>query len=133
MTRLLFVPDLNVLLWLDLSTLPEDLVEAVRRGEWKPPAPYAHLAGKLSAYWQEGLVIVTALPLQDGTTPGRPRVNRRQREIMRMLREGLTTRQMAMRLKVHPRTVYAHIAALKRVFGAATRAELADKGRALER
>jgi DNA-binding CsgD family transcriptional regulator len=133
MTRLLFIPNPNTLLWLDQAETPGELVSAVIRGEWKPPAPYAALAGKLAAYWQEGLVIATALPLNSDQVETRPRLSRRSREILKGLLDGLTTRQMALRMGVHPRTIYNHIAQLKRQLGVASRAELAVKARDLLR
>jgi hypothetical protein len=82
MTRLLFIPNPHTLLWLDQVETPAELVNAVMRGEWKPPAPYSHLTGKLTAYWQEGLVITTALPLNSNPEDSRPRFSRRNREII---------------------------------------------------
>lgn len=129
MTRLLFIPNPHTLLWLDQVETPGELVESISRGVWKPPAPYTHLTGKLAAYWQEGLVIATAVPLNSNPADSRPRISRRSREILKGLVDGLTTRQMALRLGVHPRTVYNHIAQLKRILAAGTRAELAGKAR----
>jgi DNA-binding CsgD family transcriptional regulator len=131
MTRLLFIPNPHTLLWLDQAETPEELVNAVKQGEWKPPAPYAYLTGKLAAYWQEGLVIVTGMPLNTDPAESRPRFSRRNREILTGLLDGLTTRQIALRLGVHPRTIYNHIAQLKHRLGAGTRAELAAKARDL--
>jgi DNA-binding CsgD family transcriptional regulator len=131
MTRLLFIPNPHTLLWLDQAETPGELVNAVKQGKWKPPAPYANLTGKLAAYWQEGLVIATAVPLNTGSAESRPQISRRSREILKGLLDGLTTRQMALRLGVHPRTIYNHIAQLKHRLGAGTRAELAAKARDL--
>jgi DNA-binding CsgD family transcriptional regulator len=129
MTRLLFIPDPHTLLWLDPAEPPEDLFGAVLHGDWVPPAPYAHLAGKLKAYWQENLVIATAVPLYTQAAAPRPRLSRRSREILKGLIDGLTTRQIALRLGVQPRTIYYHIALLKQQLGAETRSELAAKAR----
>ena len=131
MTRLLFIPNPHTLLWLDQAETPGELVNAVIRGEWKPPAPYTHLTGKLAAYWQEDLVIATAVPLKSNPVEPLPRLNRRSREILTALLDGLTTRQIALRLGVQPRTIYNHIAQLKLQLGAGTRAELAGKARDL--
>jgi DNA-binding CsgD family transcriptional regulator len=132
MTRLLFVPDPNTLIWLDLTSDPAALVADIQLGVWLPPAPYTNLAGQLKVYWQEGLVIVSTLILfgQDETRP-RPILSRRQREILKGLMDGLTSRQMALRLGLRERMVFHHIAALKRLLGAGTRAELVVKGRDL--
>jgi len=131
MTRLLFIPNPHTLLWLDQTETPSELVRAVQQGEWKPPAPFTHLGGKLAVYWQEGLVIAAAVPLNAAPSAARPRLSRRSREILKGLLEGQTTRQMALRLGVQPRTVYNHIAHLKRSLGVESRIELALKARDL--
>jgi DNA-binding CsgD family transcriptional regulator len=132
-TRLLFIPNPNTLLWLDEVGTQGELVESIQHGTWKPPAPYTSLGGKLTVYWQEGLVIATAVPLQSNPAEARPRLNRRNREILKGLLAGLTTKQIAMRLGLHPRSIFNHIAALKKSYGAGTRAELAGKARDLFR
>lgn len=134
-TRLLFIPTPSTLLWLDSPDSPEEILHAVQAGAWMPPDPYKALSGGLTAYahagpeQSEALVIITALPPQHKSAPEEPRISRRGREILKMLQSGLTTRQMALRLGIHPRTIYVHIADLKRILGAQTRAELVAKAR----
>lgn len=125
MTRLLFIPDSHTLLWLELAASPEALVESILRGDWQPPPPYAHLKGKLAAYWQTDLVIATAVPLNSYPTARQPGLSRRSREILKGILDGLTTRQMALRLGIHPRTIYHHVSHLKNALGVSSRAELA--------
>lgn len=57
--------------------------------------------------------------------PGRraAELTRREHEVLGLLREGLTTREIAARLVVEPVTVRTHVAALLRKLGAASRAE----------
>jgi len=130
MTRLLFVPHPHTLLWLDLEGDPASLVDAILRGDWQPPAPYAALAGRLKAYWHEGLVIVSVLELNASAAPApRQELARRQREVLKCLADGLTSRQTALRLGISERTVFHHIASLKKILGAGTRAELIHKAR----
>ena len=130
MTRLLFVPNSHTLLWLDLPGTPSDLVDAILRGDWQPPPPYTGLAERLNAYWQGELVIVSyqALASNPPHTEQRP-LARRQAEILKGLVDGLTTSQIALRLKIAPRTVSYHVSRLKEIFGASTRAELIYKAR----
>jgi DNA-binding CsgD family transcriptional regulator len=58
-------------------------------------------------------------PEDDGALALSPR----QMQVLRGLAEGLTTKQIALRLGLSPRTVRFHAAALKERFGASTRAE----------
>ena len=44
-----------------------------------------------------------------------------------LLAHGLSNKEIAVRLKLHPRTVALHIAALKEVFGASSRAQSVQK------
>lgn len=130
MIHLLFVPNAHTLIWLDLNADPAELVDDILRGDWQPPAPYTALAGHLKAYWQEGLVIVSALKLySQADNPARPVLARRQREVLKGLVEGLTSRQIALRLGIQERTVFHHVASLKKLLNAGTRAELVYKAR----
>lgn len=130
MTRLLFVPDPHTLLWLDFDLPPKLLIEQVLRGEWQPPAPYDQLDRQLNAYWQEGLVIVSALAFHTAQIPSpNPLLSRRQVEILRCLQEGLSTSQIALRTGVAPRMVFYHIACLKKIYHATSRAELLRRAR----
>ena len=130
MTRLLFVPNPVTLLWLEESASPHELVDAILRGEWQPPSPYSNQAGRLNAYWQDGLVIVSTLTLNYSNKHGsNPRLSSRQRDVLKCLVKGLTTRQIARRLDISTRSVFYHIAELKRKFIAVTRSELIHKAR----
>jgi two-component system, NarL family, nitrate/nitrite response regulator NarL len=130
MTRLLFVPDPHTLLWLDFDLPPKQLIEQVLRGEWLPPAPFDQMKNPLNAYWQEGLVIISSLTLHTAPVPtANPRLSRRQIEILRCLQDGLTTRQMALRMGLAQRTVFHHIACLKKVYRVSSRAELLRRAR----
>jgi DNA-binding CsgD family transcriptional regulator len=130
MTRLLFLPDDQTLVVLD-STLPAaDLVERVGLGQWTPPPPYGSAAAgqaALHAFTLGRTVIITpTLPL-DLADPGLDEIRRllkpRQRQILLLLAHGLSNKEIALRLKLHPRTVALHIATLKMLFGASSRAQ----------
>lgn len=125
MTRLLFVPDPHSLLWLDDPETPSAIAAAVLRGDWLPPAPFEHLAGSLKVYWQEGLVIISALALDSAAQPPqRVELNLRQRQILKLISDGLTGKQIALRLGLHQRTVFHHIGRLKSILNVSSRAEL---------
>jgi DNA-binding CsgD family transcriptional regulator len=126
MTSILFLPNPHTLLWLDVDTDPEQVLGAIQRGDWRPPSPYenAPLDG-LHASCQDGILLVTIRQppsLDDHATP--QHLNRRQREVLRHLADGLTTRQIALRLRLSPRTILAYVAELKELFGTPTRAAL---------
>jgi DNA-binding CsgD family transcriptional regulator len=55
----------------------------------------------------------------------RPR--QRQRQVLLLLAHGLSNKEIAAQLNLHPRTVAMHIAALKALFGASSRAQSIHK------
>jgi len=129
MTKLLFVLDENTLAALDIPRPAAELAQALRRGDALPEAGAFNPEGQTG--WRVlqlgGLVIVA---LEPGTTPPPdllpaldPPLSPRQREMLNLLRQGLTTRQIALRLKISIRTVHFHVAALKAALGAQTRAQ----------
>ncbi len=126
MTRILLIPTANAFLFYESPLQPEELEQLVSSGGWIPPSPYGHLAGKLQVSRQEDLVLAAAFSLQPSSSPARL-LPRRELQVLQCLRDGLTTRQIARRLNLAPRTVHLHVSRLKIRFQAATRAELVDR------
>jgi DNA-binding CsgD family transcriptional regulator len=135
MTRLLFLPDDQTLVVLDSPLPAGELMECVNQGRWTPPPPYDAANGvetpaNLHAFRLGSLgrtVIITPhLPL-DLADPGLDEIRRllkpRQRQILLLLAHGLSNKEIAVRLNLHPRTVAQHIATLKALFGASSRAQ----------
>jgi DNA-binding CsgD family transcriptional regulator len=52
----------------------------------------------------------------------------RQREVLQLLAEGLTTKEIAIKLGLHQRTIAVHIAELKERLGTQTRAQTVGRG-----
>jgi len=135
MTRILFLPDARTLLWLDLDQ-PEDRVLAdLRAGKWRPPPPYETIPTEsLNAAYQDGVITITLRQKVEPRPPAppvQPKLSRRQSEVLKGLADGLTTRQICLRLKISRRTVYVYVAELKTLFQAQTRAELLMKAAGL--
>lgn len=51
-------------------------------------------------------------------------LSRRQKQVLRLLAEGLTDEQIGLRLGISPRTARAHVDALKHKLGVARRREI---------
>lgn len=134
MTRLLFLPDEHTLIQLDSPLAPEDLIQSVQNGLWIPPEPYHESRRRLQAAKLGTTVVIGRF---FGPEPGaaRPRagvrLTYRQRQVLHGLAEGLTTRQLAARLKVNHRTVEHHVNLLKIRLGACNRAETVSLAAAL--
>ena len=129
MTRLVFLPDDETLVVFDAAEAAGELVERVNQGLWTPPPPYDKVKPvPAAATWQATrrgrTVIVSPQMAQEKI---RRLLKPRQRQILLLLAHGLSNKEIAVRLKLHPRTVALHIAALKEVFGASSRAQSVQK------
>ena len=146
MTRLIFVDDELVIL-LETDLPPAALMEAIQDNRWPLPPPLAALAAPgeasearlrtLRAVRLGRLVILSPVeahegaphPVLVGATP--LILSPRQRQVLQGLADGLTTRQIALRLGLHERTVDLHIAEIKRRFGTNSRMQSVLRGAAL--
>ena len=135
MTRILFLPDDRTFVLLDSDLAPQALVAAVQQGTWTPPAPY-RARPDMQALSQGQLVIVSTLQARSTGTPDAEReaavhISPRQNQVLQLLSEGLTTKEIATRLELRPRTVNMHITAIKRLLNTQTRAQLIGRAAAL--
>jgi DNA-binding NarL/FixJ family response regulator len=127
LTRLIFLPDRKTFILLESPLPPEALVEAVLRGQWQPPAAYATKGRRAFHATQQGQVVVT--PDEEGLPVIQPPdLSARQREVLQCLAEGLTNKQIAMRLGMSQRTVFNHQLALKHSLQVNTLAQAAAVG-----
>jgi DNA-binding CsgD family transcriptional regulator len=136
MTHLLFLPDEHTLVLLTVGVDAVTLLSAIQAGQWQPPAPYQALLPDRS--WQavlvSGLILVTCAEPSPNSAEAlavTPTLPQRQREILQLMADGLTTKEIAKRLGISRRTVSMHIAALKKRLGVQTRAESVGRAVAL--
>jgi DNA-binding CsgD family transcriptional regulator len=137
MTRLFFIPHDQTFLIFDSSQSPEKFSAAINANTWKPPkvvrdwlAQHGNSAMpmKLCASVHGTTVIVTTH--SDRVSPHLPRmpaafsITHRQRQVLLGLMKGQSTKDIATRLSIQPRTVFSHIAALKQRFGTRSRTEI---------
>jgi len=140
MTHLLFLPDDQTFILLDSPLPAGELAASINTGQWIAPPTLATVlqAGQssqaglsLKAVCFGKLVIATLAHPLDQRLPqpdlagqsGFGRLSPRQNQVLQGLIEGLTTRQIALRLGLHPRTVQYHVTHLKIHLQAGTRAE----------
>jgi DNA-binding CsgD family transcriptional regulator len=137
MTRLFFIPhDQNFLIF-NSSQSTEKLSAAINANTWKLPKVVrdwltqhgnTNLALNLCASVYGSLVIITTRT--DLVSPQFPRmpaalsITHRQRQVLLGLMKGQSTKEIATRLSIQPRTVFSHIAALKQRFGTRSRTEI---------
>ena len=116
----------------------------VNEGKWQPPPSASQCLGRHAWRGMQFNDLVILLPADESPLPQRARarssrpntvahlplampLSPRQQQVLRGLLQGLTTRQIATRLGLRPRTVLMHVAAIKTRLQAATRAQLAGR------
>ena len=122
MTEILFLPDGHTVTLLESSLPAPLLIEAVRSGRWLAPPPYG---GMLFTALQQGELVVIA-PAPSANLLRRPRpihLPPRQREVLQLLAEGLTTREIAQQMGIRVRTVALHIRGIKEHLGTQSRSQ----------
>jgi DNA-binding NarL/FixJ family response regulator len=124
MTRLLFLPDEHSLVVLDSPLPASALAACVNQGQWTPPEPFAAINPAALHAIRLGkpgrtVIVTPCLP----TRQVRRLLKPRQRQVLRLLAHGLSNKEIAARLHLHPRTVALHMAALKEFFGASSPAQ----------
>jgi DNA-binding NarL/FixJ family response regulator len=134
MTRLLFLPDDQTLVMLDSPLPAADLVKMINERQWMPPEPYAtlwelHKKPPFKVLFQGNLVIiVSSMPVCSPDWPDDHdhrviQLSPRQRQVLDLMLEGCTIKEIATHLGLHPRTVALHEAALKKRLGSTTLAQ----------
>lgn len=115
MTRLLFLPDDGSPITLYESPLsPIELLQA------------AQLPGPLTLLRQGNWLFAAAPAVQA------PRLSPRQVQVLALIADGLTTRQMALRLGLSQRMVSLHVAALKTSLKVLSRPEIIRRAKELK-
>lgn len=131
MAHVVFLPDEQTVMMLDVPQSGIEVVYAVQEGTWPIPEPYTIPPGGLRAFGQERLVVILPAALAGSTPPAHTRLSQRQAEVLQGLAEGLTTRQIASRLRIHPRTVELHVAAVKERLGTSSRPQTVGRAASL--
>lgn len=144
MTRVLFLPGGQALLIFDSPLTADQILGAVYNDTWLPPPPYdeavvqarrqaAGLMTLRAVAAGEAVVITPVQPLPDltaGPKADPPRLTDRQLEVLQLMAEGLSTKQIAEALGISQRAVYNHVAGLKAHFKTGSRAEVVSRAMA---
>jgi DNA-binding CsgD family transcriptional regulator len=109
MTRVLIFKEPDAFGVIEVDTPAEHVVRIINRGHWDRYIPNAE--GPFYARQQADIVVVTrSAPLPEEQ---RPKLSRREFQVLVMLGEGLTTSQIALKLGLRPRTIRGYIASMK--------------------
>jgi len=109
MTRVLIFKEPDAFGVVEVGAPVERIVRAVNHGRWEEYLP--GIQGPLTARQQGDVVVVTrgmAAAVEDA-----PKLSRRESQVLALLGQGLTTAQIALRLKLSPRTIRGYVAGMK--------------------
>lgn len=130
MTRILYLPSESAFYTLDSPLPTAQLIVAVNSGKWLPPSGIPREEGatrtlRAVRLGRSTILIFRPLDLeqiQPAQDPAEP-LGSRQMAVLQCVAEGLTTRQVAARLGMSRRTVYMHLASIRRSFSAISTTE----------
>jgi DNA-binding NarL/FixJ family response regulator len=137
MARLILFPSESAQITLESPLTAGEIVQAINSGDWQPPPQVANLvAGKrFQAVHMGRNTVLAFLPPElqstSGEAPSPPHLSPRQTAILQCLAEGLTVQQIGLRLGLSRRTVFLHLAAIRRNMHATTTQEALLRAAAL--
>ena len=139
MTHILLIFDENSMLTFEDDQPALLLVEKINAGEWTPPPTALNLLETLSekslrAVTLGNWVIASLQEPQEvfrASFPVEIQLTQRQREVLELLSQGLTHKQICQRLNLSQRTVNMHIANLKAKLKSETNAQSVGRATAL--
>jgi DNA-binding CsgD family transcriptional regulator len=139
MTHILLIFDAQSMLTLEDDQPAVLLVDKINQGKWIPPPPATQLLENLKenclrAVMLGNWVIVSLEEPQEHLRASMPMdiaLTRREREVLELLSQGLTSKQICTQLSLSLRTVNMHIANLKKKLKAETNAQSVGRATAL--
>ena len=135
MTHLILINPDQSFIYLNLAQPSIRILQDIRVGGSLPDyinpgaSPRNATVNYSALMWQNWVVVFPGTPeiLQEESWPLIGLLTRRQLDVLYCLSQGLTGKQIANRLNIHPRSVSLHTAALKRSLNANTAAECVQK------
>jgi DNA-binding CsgD family transcriptional regulator len=139
MTHILLIFDAQSMLTLEDDQPAAKLVEIINQGRWNPPPPVNQLLGNLKENCLRAVVLGNWVIVSLEDPQEQPRTNLpieilltpREREVLELLSQGLTSKQIGTQLNLSLRTVNMHIANLKAKFKSETNAQSVGRATAL--
>jgi NarL family two-component system response regulator LiaR len=113
--------------YLTKDMAPEELARAIRSADSGDLAMSTRMAVRVIRHLAEG----TRHGVATSTDPGMAELTPREREVLRLLAEGLTDREIADALTISVRTVETHVSSVLRKLGVRNRAAAAGRYRGL--
>ena len=137
MTKIFIIIDPVTSITLQAIESAVRLVQMINKKTWVYPDSLTHVLQdknnvSLKAVLLEDWVFVIVESNQELKIPiEQQNLSKRQRQVLKLLSEGLSNKQIADRLKVSVRMVNLHLAAIKTKLGTKTNAQSVSKGTVL--
>lgn len=137
MTRLLFVFDSMTSITLDADEPAFRLVQWINNKDWSIPDPLSGLIKEKSIHslkavaLGEWVFVIAESDASDTQSEAPTVLSKRQQQVLGMLSEGMTNKQIALKLNLSQRMVNMHLSAIKFKLGTKTNAQSVSKGTAL--
>lgn len=113
--------------YLTKDMAPEELARAIRSADSGDLAMTTRMAARVIRHLAEG----NRRGVAPSLAPGLAELTQREREVLRLLAEGLTDREIASALTISVRTVETHVSSVLRKLGVRNRAGAAGQYRGL--
>lgn len=119
MTRVVYLPNPHTTTIFESAEADDDLAERLRSGEWALPMPEPDV-GEIQVMQFGDTILVIGKTDQSAANR---RLTPRQAQVLDGIMQGLTIQQIALLLRISPRTASYHASQLKQRLGADTLAQ----------
>lgn len=132
MTQVIVLEDQKKMTIFNVAESCNSIAESLESGDWMLPEenPARVDLSEMCMLHMPNFVVLLPKDYQWRVHPQEEEdleLSPRQKEVLQALAEGLTTKQIAYKLKISQRTVMAHIQASKERFGTYTRAQTVSR------
>lgn len=134
MTKIFIIVDPDTSLILHANETADQIVQQINAAEWDYPELLVHsLLDKpefslKAVRYEDWVFAILEYQLPVKYTNADQTLTRRQRQVLRLVSEGLSNKQIAHKLKLSQRMVNKHLAAIKSKFGTNSTAQSVSKG-----
>ena len=137
MTKIFIIVDPITSITLQVNESADNVVQMINKQVWVYPDSLSRiLKNKENVFLkavnlQEWVFVIVESNQNKKNTIDQRNLSKRQRQVLKLLSEGLSNKQIAERLNVSMRMVNLHLAAIKTKLGTKTNAQSVSKGTVL--
>jgi|GEM_PF-2458647 len=119
MTRVVYLPNPHTITIFDSAEAADGLAERLRSGEWALPMPAPDGMDVQVLQFDETILVIGKTNMPSASR----RLTTRQAQVLDGIMQGMTIQQIALLLRISPRTASYHASQLKQRLGADTLAQ----------